>query len=166
MSQGVVSVVTAETATAIGYRNSRVAPSDAPSDARMNENSPIWARLMPVWTDVRTPFPVRNAPSPTAADLPTTTRAMNATTATQCRATRPGSMSMPTETKKMAAKRSRTGRTMSSTACASPDSATREPAMNAPSATEYPAARARYETPKQSPRLTTSSSSESPRRRT
>ncbi len=102
----------------------------------MKENSPIWARLIPAWTDVRMPFPVKTAPSATAADLPSTTRGMNTAIATQCSATSPGSMSMPTETKKIAANRSRTGRTSSSTACASPDSATRDPAMNAPRATE------------------------------
>ena len=30
-------------------------PSDRPTPAMMNENSPIWARLMPACTDVRTP---------------------------------------------------------------------------------------------------------------
>ena len=48
-----VRVVMADTATAIGYRNSRVAPDDSPTAAMMNENSPIWARLIPACTDVR-----------------------------------------------------------------------------------------------------------------
>ena len=43
---------------------------------------------------------------------------------------------MPTDTKKMAANISRTGCTRCSTVFATPDSATRLPAMNAPSATE------------------------------
>ena len=43
---------------------------------------------------------------------------------------------MPTETKNTAAKMSRTGSTMRSTALASPDSATSAPARKAPSATE------------------------------
>ncbi len=109
----------------------------------MNENSPIWARLIPACTEVRTPLAVRNAPRPTATDLPSTTSATSATTATQCCAMSPGSMSIPTDTKKMAANRSRTGRTRASTSCASPDSATSDPAMKAPSATEYPNSSAR-----------------------
>ncbi len=45
-------------------------------------------------------------------------------------------MSMPTATKKIAPNMSRTGATRCSMVPASPDSATSEPAMNAPSATE------------------------------
>ena len=133
---GVVSVVTAETATATGKRKSRVAPRDVPRLARMNENSPICARLMPVWIARRVPLPVRNAPKATAADFPSMTRRMKTAIGSQCCATRAGSISMPTDTKKIAAKRSRTGRTRCSTSCAAPDSATSDPAMKAPSATE------------------------------
>ena len=103
----------------------------------MNENSPICARLMPACTEVRMPLPVRNAPSDDADDLadddhhrehersPPSARAMSA-----------GSISMPTETKKIAANMSRTGWTRCSICFSSPDSATSEPARNAPSATE------------------------------
>ncbi len=136
ISHGVVSVVSALTATAIGYRNWPVAPSEMPSAAMMKENSPIWARLMPACTEVRVPLPARNAPSETPTTLPTMTTAVSTPTAAQCSAIRPGSMSMPTETKKMAANRSRIGRIRCSTCFSSPDSATSEPARNAPRATE------------------------------
>ena len=102
----------------------------------MKENSPICARLMPACTEVRVPLPVRNAPSDTAITLPTITTTVRTSTGTQCSAISAGSMSMPTETKKMAANMSRTGATRCSIFFTSPDSATSEPPMNAPSATE------------------------------
>ena len=103
----------------------------------MNENSPICARLMPAWIDVRAPLPVRNAPSADAHDLADDHRQRSARRSRrQWRTSSAGSISMPTETKNTAANTSRTGWTRCSIACASPDSATSEPAMNAPSATE------------------------------
>ena len=134
--QGVSRVVSAETATATGYRKSPVACSVRPSPAMMKENSPICARLSPARTEVRIPIPVRKAPSETPTILPTTTVAVSAPTASQWRATSAGSMSMPTETKNTAANTSRTGSTRRSTCFSSPDSATSDPARNAPSAIE------------------------------
>ncbi len=104
----------------------------------MNENSPICARLMPACTDVRTLCPVKKLAMDTATTLPTTTSIVNSSTAGQRRSTTIGSNIMPTDTKKMAAKMSRTGATSRSTVFSSPDSAISDPAMNAPNATEYP----------------------------
>ena len=67
-----------------------------------------------------------------------------------------GSNSIPTATKKTAANRSRTGRMVSSTIRCRPDSATSAPAMNPPSATEYPAAALSTASPKQIPSAATS----------
>ena len=55
ISHGVSSVVSADTATATGYRKWPVTPSDRPTPAMMNENSPICPRLSAACTDVRTP---------------------------------------------------------------------------------------------------------------
>ena len=102
----------------------------------MNENSPIWARLIPAWTAVRVPLPARKAPTVTPSTFPPMTRAVKTSTGNQFATMIAGSISIPTETKKMAANRSRIGRTRLATAASSPDSPTSEPAMNAPSATE------------------------------
>ena len=102
----------------------------------MQENSPICAMLMPACTDVRTGLPVRKAPSETPTTLPTTTMTVSTTMGSQWAAMRAGSISTPTETKKMAAKMSCTGCTRCSMVWPLPLSATREPAMKAPSATE------------------------------
>ena len=50
---------------ATGNKKLRNMPVAAPSPAMMNENSPIWARLMPDWMDRRTPWPATKAPRPT-----------------------------------------------------------------------------------------------------
>ena len=102
----------------------------------MNENSPICARLIPACTDVRGLNPVRNELIVTNRTLPAITATENASTAPQCCTMMAGSMSMPTEMKKIAANMSRTGMIRCSTTFSSPDSAISEPAMNAPSATE------------------------------
>ncbi len=49
---------------------SAVIPVDLPSPAMMKENSPIWARLMPMRMDVRKSFPAMNEPREQAATLP------------------------------------------------------------------------------------------------
>jgi hypothetical protein len=67
--------------------------------------------------------------------LPTTTTVVSAASASQCFPSSYGSTSIPTETKKIAAKMSRTGSIKCSTCTPCPDSATSEPARNAPSAT-------------------------------
>ena len=76
----------------------------------MKENSPIWARLSPVCTASGAGVPANIAPSGDAdqlAHIRTTTRSASAG---QCAAMSCGSIIMPTETKKTAAKTSRSGR--------------------------------------------------------
>jgi hypothetical protein len=68
--------------------------------------------------------------------FPKITAAVSAAIAPALAGIKPGSISMPTETKKIAANMSRTGAIRCSTCSPSPDSATSDPAMNAPSATE------------------------------
>ena len=102
----------------------------------MKENSPTCASVIPLCTARPSPFPVRKVLTDTAITLPTITTADSTSTAPQCCTTTLGSMSMPTDTKKIATNRSRTGCTSCSTAFSSPDSETSEPAMKAPSATE------------------------------
>ena len=113
-----------------------MAPDDKPTAAMMNENSPIWARLMPARIDVGTLYPVRNEAVLTTTTLPTITSSVKTRTATQWSAISAGLINMPTATKKIAANRSRAGWMIFSTVCATPDSAASAPAMNAPSATE------------------------------
>ncbi len=122
----------------------------------MKENSPICPRLIPAWTEVRTPYPARNAPKETPVTFPPTTRSRNTTTGAQCRTISAGSISIPTETKNTAAKASHSGFTIRSTDLASPDSATSAPAMKAPRATEYPNTRASRAQAKQIPTVATS----------
>jgi len=125
----------------------------------MKENSPICARLIPARTEVLVLNPARNAPMETKVVLPMTTSTVNTSTASQFSSTNSGSMSMPTDTKKMAANKSRTGSTRWSTLFSCPDSATSDPAKKAPSATEYPKVSARSAEAKQMPTLVTSVSS-------
>ena len=126
----------AETAIATGKRKLRNTPVEAPSPARMNENSPIWARLIPAWMESRTPLPATKDPMPTPRTLPVTTTATKISTDAAWSRMATGSISMPIETKNTPAKMSRIGRTRRSASLASPDSATSAPARNAPKATE------------------------------
>ena len=102
----------------------------------MNENSPICARLMLAAMEVRTPAPVRKAGMETPMILPPITTVERTRMGSQFARTSAGSMSMPTETKNTAANKSRTGSSRCSMRAPSPDSATSDPAMKAPSATE------------------------------
>ncbi len=154
-NHGVVSEVSADTATTTGKSEAGTTPAASPAPASMNENSPIWARLIPACRAVRVPAPVRNALTDTAPTLPTSTSSANTSTCGHSRATMPGSINMPTETKNTATNMSRTGSMSRVTARLSPDSATSEPARNAPSATDQPTERASRATPKHSPMLTT-----------
>ena len=94
------------------------------------------------------------------------TASVSASTALQCSVSAVGSMIIPTDTKKIAANMSRTGRTRFSISICCPDSATSDPAMKAPSATEYPNESASSAAAKQIPMLATSVVSGCPRRRT
>ncbi len=131
-----MSVVIADTAIATGYSQPRITPAATPTLAMMNENSPIWARLNPAFIAVRRPWPARKAPIVTASTFPTMTVSVSTRTAPQCSASALGSMIIPTDTKKIAANMSRTGRTSFSISASCPDSAISEPAMKAPNATE------------------------------
>ena len=79
------------------------------------ENSPIWVRLMPACTAVRTGCPARNEPTVTPTDLPTTTTSVSARMSGQSRSALTGSKSMPIDTKKMPVNMSRSGSTSGST---------------------------------------------------
>ena len=68
-----VKAVSIATATATLNRRPAPAPSPAPILAMTKENSPIWVRLMPACTAVRTGCPERNDPTVTPTDLPTST---------------------------------------------------------------------------------------------
>ncbi len=131
-----MSVVSALTVTAIGYRNGRVASLVAPTPAMMNENSPICAMLIPDFTESRRLRPVRKAPTETATIFPTITSTAKARMGPHQSRTTRGSIAIPTDTKKIATNRSRTGTISCSISFPNPDSATSDPAMNAPNATE------------------------------
>ena len=94
----------------------------------MNENSPICAMLIPARTDIATPLP-EGTPRPTRR--PACRRhhdgGQRQRRPPSARATRRGSMSIPTDTKNTAAKTSRTGSTSRSMLWARPDSATSAP---------------------------------------
>ena len=102
----------------------------------MNENSPIWAMLIPAWTAVRVPNPARKAPTETPTTFPTVTTTTKSSTVGHAATAAAGSSSMPTATKNTAANKSRTGWTTWVTWCPTPDSAIRTPARKAPRATE------------------------------
>ena len=91
---------------------------------------------MPVVIAAGMPRPLTNTPSDTATILPPTTTASTTTISIQCAAIAAGSISMPTDTKKIAANRSRIGSISGAIAWSASASATSAPARNAPSATE------------------------------
>ena len=102
----------------------------------MNENSPICPSDSAVCTAVGIPYPATKAPTVTPTSRPTTTTAEKSSTVPAWVQITCGSISIPTETKKIAAKRSRTGSSRCSMILASPDSATSAPPRKAPNATE------------------------------
>ena len=67
---GVVKVVSTDTATAMGYRKLLVTLSVNPSEAMINENSPICERLIPDCTDVLSDCPAIKAPAVTNNGFP------------------------------------------------------------------------------------------------
>ncbi len=70
---GVSKVVTADTATTVGYRKSLVTFKLTPSAAMMKENSPICDRPMPTRIEVRPSWPDRKVARPQLMTLPSTT---------------------------------------------------------------------------------------------
>jgi hypothetical protein len=81
-----------------------------PSVARMKENSPAWASNAPVNSAVRTEKRNRRASRADSAPFARMMRASVRSTRTRWSSTKCGVTSMPTETKKSAAKMSRKGR--------------------------------------------------------
>jgi len=104
----------------------------------MNENSPICARLKPAWMEFLRLRPDTRAPSPELMNLPTIVTAVRSSTVPKCSFNTAGSIIMPTDTKKTAAKRSFTGRSRCSMRLPSRVSARIEPMTKAPSAGEKP----------------------------
>jgi hypothetical protein len=112
------------------------APAPAPSAASRKPNSPTWPSDSPATSPVRSECPASTAATETVDSCPTITTADSSPMAGRSRNATSGSTSMPIDTKNTAANRSRIGRTASSTSCDAPDSATRTPPRNAPSAGE------------------------------
>ena len=80
----------------------------------MNENSPICARLMPTWSEVRVSLPPRKAPAEQVSTLPSTTAMVISRMGCQYSSSIAGWISRPIATKKMALNMSRTGSTSAS----------------------------------------------------
>ncbi len=125
----------------------------------MNPNSPTWPRARPERRPRPGGRPARVAPRVTVRALSAITRPVKSSTSGQSRRRTAGSMSIPTATKNMAAKRSRRGWIRCSTLRPRPDSHTSIPATKAPMATEKPAQAASWARPKQRPAATTSRTS-------
>ena len=123
----------------------------------MKANSPICVNEKPLWMAVLSGRPESSTPHVPNSSCPTMTTAVRMATYHLYSHNTSRSISMPTETKKMAPKRSFTGLTNPSICSASTVSARMAPIMNAPRADEKPIALAMYTSPKQSPMLTMSS---------
>ena len=149
-------MVTTETATTMGYRKLLVTPRDTPRVAMMKENSPICDSEKPLWTAVFSGWPDRSTPSMAKNGWPMMTVRVMMRMGSQYWAIMAGSTIMPTDTKKMAPKRSLTGFTSRSMCSASRVSARMEPMMKAPKAAEKPVLAAMTTIIKQSPSAATS----------
>ncbi len=104
----------------------------------MNENSPICDRLIPQLTEVLSDSPDRKAPRKVNTGLPMSTTSVMATIAPTFSTIDEGDKSMPTDTKKMAPKKSFKGLKSLSMRWPCTVPARTEPARNAPSAEEKP----------------------------
>ena len=134
----------ADTATATGYNRSLVTLRVSPSVAMMKENSPICERLMPARTAVFKGWPASTAPLMLLSGCPIRVTTHSTSTGSQCSRSTCGSIIMPTETKKIDAKRSLTGFTRCSIRSALVVSASNEPMTKAPRGALNPAATATY----------------------
>ena len=122
----------------------------------MNANSPTCARLNPARRLSRVPCPVRNAPTLTPTVFPSSTTAVSTT----------HDHPLPLDDRRIEQHPDRDEEDGGEHVAhrphqrldlpAAPDSATSEPARNAPSATEYPAQSATSAAVKQNPMLATS----------
>ena len=126
----------------------------------MNANSPIWAIEKPLRTALCRPWPAINTPLVANRGMPMTTTTISIRIGFQYCAMIAGSTIIPTETKKMAPKRSFMLLIDKEICSPSRVSASSEPITNAPSADEKPAAVASATMPKQRPteRITSISS--------
>ena len=119
-------------------------------------NSPICASEKPDWMATFTVCPDNSTPKLPNNICPTITTIVSIRIGILYSQSNTGSISIPTETKKMAPKRSFTGLTICSICSASIVSARIDPITKAPSAEEKPALVAIITMPRQRPRLTIS----------
>ena len=127
-----------ETATTIGYKKSLVTCNETPRDAMINANSPICVRLNPHCIAVFKGLPESITPKVPKIDCPKMTAKVITIIGTAYSTIIAGSTIIPTDTKKIAPKRSFTGFTNRSMDSASIVSARIEPMINAPNAAENP----------------------------
>ena len=138
--------------TANEYNLWPVTPRLIPNPARIKENSPICAKLIPVRTAVRKSAPPNKAPNVLKIIFPiTTTSAIKPTSATP-RGVIAKVINIPDEVKKIALKRSRTGATNFSIRFTSFTSAKTAPIRKAPNATLNPNRSARMAPAKINPK--------------
>ena len=119
-------------------------------------NSPICASEKPDCIAILSGWPDRSTPKPAKSICPIITTNVRIRIGVLYCHSKAGSISIPTETKKIAPKRSFTGFMRCSICSASMVSARIEPMTKAPSAEENPAFVAIITIPKHSPRLTIS----------
>ena len=112
--------------------------SDTPRPIRMNENSPICARLAAMVSAISLDLPSIRTTAQAASDLPTMMIASVSSTSSGCSSRIIGSNSMPTETKNSTANASRSGSESSAALWPCGDSLSSMPAKNAPSANDTP----------------------------
>ncbi|CAM5629548.1 hypothetical protein RLIN73S_04637 [Rhodanobacter lindaniclasticus] len=142
---------------------SLITPSERPSVAITNENSPICAMPSPARSAVRGSCPTTSTPRLQASVLPTITTPAISNAGTAYCHNIAGSIFKPIATKNSAANMSRNGSTRCTTRPALRDSATTAPARNAPSATLKPIHTATRLAPKQIPSTLTSKVSSRPK---
>ena len=106
--------------------------------ARMNENSPIWAKLAATVTAVVFERPKALMIARAASDLPTMMMPSTASTVQGWASTTNGLNNIPTDTKNSTANASRKGSVSSAARWLSSDSARIMPAKKVPSAKETP----------------------------
>ena len=106
--------------------------------ARMNENSPICARLVAIVNPTSSGRPNARTIASAASDLPNTMIANTPSTANGWRSRIIGSNNMPIETKNSTANASRSGSESVAAWWLSFDSFSTMPAKNAPSANDTP----------------------------
>src|SRR5215467_12341173 len=114
-----------------------VPPPSVSTWAKRIEYVPICAIANPVFTAPFGGSPTGSEANDTLTSLPVTATTVSTASASQWLASSCGLMSMPTETKKIAPKTCRTGSINFSTSAPRADSATRQPARNAPNTTKH-----------------------------